>query len=69
MKYIERIYEQYLNGDNITDTDLFNAISHFSKTHDCLNELGPTFKLATNECSRILYNLEGYRNARNIKWQ
>lgn len=61
------VYEKYLNGDSITDEELKYAIKFFADLVPKLFVLGPAFRLAASEASRVLNALEGFERARKDK--
>lgn len=63
----QRIYEQYTNGDHITDDDLDYGIGFFKTITQELWSIGPVFKLSADETRRIWYALESFKEARKKK--
>jgi len=66
-KYINDIYEKFLNGDPLSDEELKIGEVHFSTAADLLFPLGPRFDLAQNELRRVANGLNDFIAARKRK--
>lgn len=63
-KIVKKVYEQYCNGDHITDKNLMIAIETTRVHIDFVRSLGKEFSLFAVKLSRFLEALESYSDAR-----
>lgn len=60
------VYQSYVEGTTITDSDLLEAIEFFYELSNQLVKCGPVFKLAFKEANYTYLALEDYARARRI---
>ncbi len=60
------IYENYIDGTPISDTNLIEAVEFFKKLADDLCKCGPVFKLAFKEANYTYLALSDYLAAREL---
>ena len=65
-KIARKVYEQYRNGDSISNTDLLQAVDHFKQTEELLGHLGPVFHLAWLEAMKVSFTLTDFKRARGL---
>jgi hypothetical protein len=58
------VYKKYCSGEEISDEELQAGIEFFKHLEEDLRVLGPEFRLAANEVSRVLDSLESFARAR-----
>lgn len=58
------VYEKFLAGDSIGNSELTEAVSFFKALATDLSVLGPVFRLAFLEANRTYLALDGFAQAR-----
>jgi hypothetical protein len=61
------VYEKYYSGASISNKELQESIEFFTKLEKDLRAVGPAFRIAANEVSRVLASLESFDRARADK--
>lgn len=67
MKTPKQIYEDYKNGNPISDAELKQGMDFFLDLSQKLIQCGPVFSLAESEAWRIYMGLKSFQNARKEK--
>lgn len=66
MKTMQEIYENYVNGDRLTNTEVLEGYNFYLQLGQNLRKCGPVFQLAAKEALRIAYELYEFASARKI---
>lgn len=61
------MYRKYCDGDKLTNMDVIQGFHEFTDAYMALYKLGPEFRIAANECSRLALAFQGFGRARGMK--
>lgn len=61
------MYQKYCGGDKLTNADVLQGFNEFTDGYLALYKLGPEFRIAANECSRLALAFQGFGRARGMK--